>query len=43
MDMLRRGQEDLIVSKQVGYKLEAELCDAKFVLIEECGHIPHEE
>ncbi|MHB8087673.1 MAG: alpha/beta fold hydrolase, partial [Anaerolineaceae bacterium] len=37
------GKEDAIVPLNVGVRLNNELKNAKLVIINECGHNPHEE
>ena len=37
------GREDEIVPLWVGERLNSKISDSKLIILEECGHIPHEE
>jgi pimeloyl-ACP methyl ester carboxylesterase len=37
------GRQDKIVPLQIAHQLKNDIIDSSLVIIEECGHIPHEE
>ena len=37
------GEEDTVIPVRHGYKLHDEILNSRFVILRDCGHVPHEE